>query len=118
MNKLAQNSTIHPQTVEVPAPLEIHPSVDPVLAQKLLRITDMFSLHPETFNGFVSHVENGCGCIIAHLKEGRNIHGFKVADEYPASSQALRRIYNEAASAGECAPWAINRIETFLRTGE
>lgn len=46
MTKLHSNSLRHAQEVDVPLPLEIHPSVRPSLATEMLRVADLFASHP------------------------------------------------------------------------
>ena len=122
--KLTLNSVAYPQTVEVPAPMEIHPSIPADLAREMLRVADLFSRQPEAYHGRFSKVgihysgpHHPCGCICAYIV-GETSHGAACMSIWPAHSEALRLIYEEASLGDRVddPAWAIARIERFLRT--
>ncbi len=137
MNKLAQNQTAHPQTVEIPQPLEIHPSVNPELAKGLMAACEHISCHPEQFDmsapGFDSE---GKGCVICHVerlsnwRRDRTITHTIALSENEVYGWALgdwRRIFSPFGwNKDNCGHYAgynydesrFARIEHFLRTGE
>lgn len=132
-----KNTTQFPQTVEIPQPLEVHPSVDPELARGLMAACEYIAANPDKFDMAEGHITyDGRGCVICHAArlskwnrtavEGSGI----AADEQEVTSFPLgdwRRIYsphgwnkeNCGANNGytQHEP-RIARIEHFLRTGE
>lgn len=116
MNNIAKNNAVHPQTVEIPQPLEIHPSVSADLAREMLRVADTLCRCPELFDGgtVVDLYPDRPRCIIGHLTGNRHL----AFERWPENQPALYRMYGEANAHGDDAGWAIARIEHFLRTGE
>lgn len=114
--KTTHQTTVYPQTVEIPEPLEVHPSVDPELAAIMLGVSDMIARAPQCFNGRISTItHDGCGCIIA-LAMGRPMLSSAWMAKFPKSEAVLHQINGEAI--GKDAAWAIARIEEFLSTGQ
>lgn len=66
----------YPQTVAVPAPLEIHPSIDPEFARGLLAAVEYIEADPaDRFNmnigvmDFREGIGNGRGCFLCHAEK-------------------------------------------------
>lgn len=130
MNKLTQNNAVHSQTIEIPKPLEIHPSVDPELARGLIATIDHIAVHWDTLDISLSNFWGGSvGCFACHAERfsnwrrpdnitqwrvGGSIHDYPIGD--------ARRFYAPHVFNERC--WwktfesATARIEHFLRTGE
>lgn len=131
MNKLHSNNAVHPQTVEVPEPLTVHPSVDPELARGLISAVEYIYAHPEEFSMESSDFNNICGprgCAICHAER---LSGFKRnraewsrnVDPSKIPLGDGRRIYDIRFYAGTGFDWSskfppVARIEHFLRTGQ
>lgn len=130
MNKITdRNKVQHPQTVEIPDPLEIHPSIDPELANGLMAALESIAAKPETFC-FVANVWEGTrGCVICHAEKFSNwkrpAHENRSMKPYPLGD--FQRIFfwdnGNGDSVYEKFGWDTNfgrfaRIEHFLRTGE
>lgn len=117
-----------PQTVAIPAGLEIHPSIPADLASEMLRVADLFHRNPELYDGRWQHISSantmhsppsalGCGCICAHIA-GHDKYGCSVFSKWAAQAMALQSIFVEAACHRFDAAWAIARITTFLETAK
>lgn len=125
MNTTDKNKVIHPQTVEIPQPLEVQHSISDDLVVEMLRVASFFTKNPDKFDGSCATMRlNGCGCVLAHLT-GATWSNSTCMDDFslglaksrwPQHHAAFKSIY--AYSPGENAQWAVARIETFLRTGE
>lgn len=120
-----------PQTVEVPAPLEIHPSVDPELARGLIAAVEYLADNPEKFSfGVPRLLENGVGCIICHAERLSNWRrdrerGYEYSDPKLPLGSYIRIFFkcgaydaNEIEMDYDTVAGRMARIEHFLRTGE
>lgn len=131
--KLEQNNATHPQTVEVPVPLEVHPSVSPLAAELLMRVVEEIGSRPENYNQqnpvrkrWLSGCESPC-CIIGWME-----HFAGQSDCSGAAVGLTKRQYDSIFSYGQWGQFldvqklakdvpasvGIARIEHFLRTGE
>jgi hypothetical protein len=135
--KLALNSVYHPQTVDVPLPLEVHPSVSPLAAELLMKTCDAIAREPKEYDQSLP-ISRGCGspcCIIGHMgnligfrgsldthnceKIGLTVAQYKaIWSAYSWPAQFYQRGGNELRWPDIPALTAIARIEHFLRTGE
>lgn len=127
MNKITQNNAVHPQTVEIPQPLEAHPSVSESLANGLLAAVEKFHREPRVFDmgAGVGAMERGQSerfCVIcwAHKLTGFDYSGYNLW-ETPSPLGHPARIYDvdqwPCKTDSQCISKTIARIEHFLRTG-
>lgn len=135
-SKLAINNTVHPQTVEVPLPLEVHPSVSPLAAELLMKTYETIVREPKLYHQGVRYVKEDCAspcCILGHMsvaKNGRHAHGV-----YTWSGAGLGLTHEQTTAIYTSTIWpapftqknscelcpveiGLARIEHFLRTGE
>lgn len=120
MNSTKTN-LVHPQTEEIPAPLEIHPSVDPELARGLINAVEYINQHPEEFDMTNPVFADGKGCIICHaerLSDWRRPANFmNWWSLNPRPIDSWLHIF-WAGCAGFTNEGRMARVEKFLRTGE
>ncbi len=121
--------TIHPQTIEVPEPLVIHPSVSPKAAVLLMQVADELHRNPAGYNQQkpVHHCGAAC-CIIGWMEhfsnEAPDWFGEKIGLTKRQHSNIFNyplwgKFYNRHIRSYEVpASTGIARIEHFLRTGE
>lgn len=132
-----KNTTQFAQEVEIPLPLEVHPSVSQKAAELLLGVIEVLMRKPEMYNQMGTH-QMECGtpcCIIGHM---RVLSGDRFADRH----KKLGLSVNQCESLFHATKWpeqfkpshgdvsysticeripasvGIARIEHFLRTGE
>lgn len=128
--KPTENNAVHPQTVEIPQPLEVHPSVSSLAAELLMKTAELLAHEPACYLQ-----SNPCGsvcCIIGHMEaiagvdtlfgdssthvriglQGDQYEKIFHLPEWPAHIRQNYASENVPASIG------IARIEHFLRTGE
>lgn len=134
-----KNNITYPQTVEIPAPFEIHPSVSPKAAELLLGVIEVLMTRPLDYHQGIGYVKAECGtpcCILGHmyiLQSGRPLQGahFVGTDSGTAFGLTEDQSLSLYVSPFWPSPWkqksdtdwvhpetAIARIEHFLRTGE
>ena len=142
-----KNNTQFTQLVEIPQPLEVHPSVSPKAAALLEGVIEILMREPSRYNQmqeFPSSCKSPC-CILGHMRQVAGVsatlaeHGdvnltyqqqerlLHFAD-WPASCkelgyEALKAKFGEnywllPTSENLPASVGIDRIEHFLRTGE
>lgn len=124
---------LYPQTVEIPQPLEIHPSVDPELARGLINAVEYINEHPEELQMTNGHSYEKGGCVICHVERLSNwkrpaLTGMEGEAEKDTPLGNWKRIYQPNAwgnkfnfdkgCSWQHAEGRIARIEHFLRTGE
>ncbi len=131
--KIEQNSVCHPQTVEIPQPLEVHPSVSELAARLLATVIERLMAKPDSFNQNSASIscESPC-CILGHCAI---LIGASNVDESRPEFLGLNRVQfqkifwpdqwpkqfrpaNDNEWKGIPAATGIARIEHFLRTGE
>ena len=69
MSITTKNQTAFPQTVAVPEPLEIHPSVSALAAELLMKVCDILHAEPARYDQGTER--SSCGgplCIVGHMK--------------------------------------------------
>lgn len=130
-NLLKTPGQVFPQTVEIPAPLEIHPSVDPELARGLIAAVEYIDQHPEEFDMTNPRFEDGKDCVICHAERLSNWKrpadgsGFIFLTKsaighwsrifFHLNWGGLNPKWNDGYNSSEL---RLERIEHFLRTGE
>lgn len=71
MNKTTSHqNTVYPQTVEIPKPLEIHPSVSPLAAELLMKTAEILAAQPSSYDQSDCGGRGTCNspcCIIGHM---------------------------------------------------
>lgn len=128
--KTTHQNTVYPQTVEIPEPLEIHPSVDPELARGLIAAVEYIDKHPLEF--YMGHglPDGQPDCVICHAerlsswKRSPSIQNWlvgKSGDIYPLGD--ARRIFSPSSWCALCMDYnttagRIARISHFLSTGQ
>lgn len=68
--KTTHQNTVYPQTVEIPEPLEIHPSVSPLAAELLMKTAERLAAEPSSYNQADCAGRGTCNspcCIIGHM---------------------------------------------------
>lgn len=132
MNQTKSHQGItYPQTVEIPEPLEIHPSVDPELARGLIAAVEYIEDHPAQFDIGRCVFVDGKGCICCHAERLSSWQRpcSPKSDEF-LSAQSLDDIpighwervywymYWPKQFDYRTAEGRVNRVNHFLRTGE
>lgn len=138
--KSSSAGVIHPQSPDIPKPLEIHPSVDPELARGLINAVEYINSHLEEFAitspRFGPKVlsllgREDQGCVICHAERLSN---WKRPDNYfvctgievlntPLGNWERIFNYHNGRPAETPHDWfethagRIARVEHFLRTG-
>ena len=129
----------HPQLIESPQPLEVHPSVSPVAAELLMGAAERIARHPDQYaqRHLAKHFHK-CGtacCILGHMGEIRGVAACAyVAQEKmgltPRQFDAICYTENwpkyfknrypgvDYKNMEIPAEVGVARIEHFLRTGE
>ncbi len=127
-----KNNTTFPQTIEIPQPLEVHPSVSPKAAALLEGVIEVLMKEPQRYHQLQpsSHCGSPC-CIVGHMQilsagDDLGLTPEQFNDIYYTSNWINKGIpgvdehYNKQGCAGHNLPASIGiaRIEHFLRTGE
>lgn len=125
MTKLAQNNLIHPQTVAVPEPLTVHPSVSALAAELLMKTCEQIAKEPDSYNQQVPTRMCGSPCCITgwmeHFAGGYNIGLTREQERslflwFSGWPNHLQGGFDRAKDV--TADFGIARIEHFLTTGQ
>lgn len=91
--KTTHQNPVYPQTVEIPEPLEVHPSVSPLAAELLMKTAERIAANGKSY--VQERCDPSCGsacCIIGHMQD-------------------VAGVYYNYPTAG------LNRVETAPRIG-
>lgn len=126
MNKTTNHpGVIHPQTVEIPQPLDVHPSVSQRAQEILMQVAELLAKSPERY---AQRTPCGsCCCIIGHAEAlGHGESGLSQTQRsriflmmyWPTALMKAAQPYYNSMAVDVPASIGIARIEWFLRTGE
>lgn len=126
--KLQLNNVQHEQTVEIPLPLEVHPSVSAKAAALLEGVMEALMKTPAMYRQ--SNADHRCGspcCIIGHMRAQLGVYGHYcdpgILDSLGLKEEQAKRLFSShywptPHNSDPSPAQGIARIEHFLRTGE